>query len=611
MYTKAFLLMGAITACVWAQSPFLLRKDIVVAQQFGAGATGGPTTLGDFNGDGRPDIVICTARGPAVLLNRGEGNFASPIRTSSTCGTVTGDFNSDGRLDLVAGDGLLLGRGDGTFLPPRVIGPDGISPRVVVSGDFNSDGRLDLVFYTGPASTWEDEAAATTIHSMLGVGDGTFTVSWVDSPSPGRVRMLGVTVVADFNRDGRADLAATDGTGGLVVFLGQGDGTFQSSRRTATGEDTAYVVVGDFNRDGLLDIASAFSIALGQGDGTFISRVRHPAADLRNEFGAPIALIVSAAADFDGDGHLDLAGAPFSLPPFLKEVWVLPGKGDGSMSAPVHYAVGMWPQGAVAADFDGDGRMDLASSGPMSNTLSLLLSRAAGGPALNRAVSAASRTAIVSAESLATLYVSTTVAAPAQALPPWPTMLGGLSLEVRDANGTAHLAPLLYVSSLQINFQVPAGTALGEATLTIIDQRGRTLAGGMHVDAVAPAIFTVDGQLMPLPRPAAIAVRIEPDGSQTNLPLLNCVPNGDCFPVPLPDPDARPIYVSLFGTGFRAAGASRIECTSNGEPLSLVYAGPQATLGVDQINIRAPRGSPGLGTVVCSINGVVANPVWL
>jgi hypothetical protein len=161
------------------------------------------------------------------LIGR-SASFGAPLRASVACGMITGDFNSDGRLDLVGGNSLLLGRGDGTFLPSRVIGPNGISPRAVTAGDFNGDRKPDLVFYSGPTS-WEEETAPATMHVMLGAGDGTFTTSWTQENLP---PVLGVTTVADFNRDGHADLAVTDGRGGLLTFLGQGNGSFQTAKKT-------------------------------------------------------------------------------------------------------------------------------------------------------------------------------------------------------------------------------------------------------------------------------------------------------------------------------------------------------------------------------------------
>jgi uncharacterized protein (TIGR03437 family) len=242
---------------------------------------------------------------------------------------------------------------------------------------------------------------------------------------------------------------------------------------------------------------------------------------------------------------------------------------------------------------------------------------------LRRAVSAASDTAIVAPGSLATIYVPTSAtAAERAAAAPWPTRLGGISLEVRDKAGAARLAPLLYVSSSQINFQVPPDTALGEATLSIVADRGPTLAGGMQVDAVAPALFLVNlplGEENTLGFPAALAVRVASDGQQTPVPVFMCppFPGATCGParIPLP-PTGDPIYLSFFGTGFRGANAGNVICTINGVRVPVEYAGPQGTPSLDQINIRllpAVRGQPPffLGTVTISIDGVPANGTWL
>ena len=165
--------------------------------------------------------------------------------------------------------------------------------------------------------------------------------------------------------------------------------------------------------------------------------------------------------------------------------------------------------------------------------------------------------------------------------PPWPTRLGGISLEVRDKAGAARLAPLLYVSPSQINFQVPAATALGEATLALVGDRGLTLAGGMQVDAVAPALFLVN---RPDPFtedsgpavPAALAVRVAADGRQTPVPVFMCppIPGSRCVPVPIPLPPAGdPTYLSFFGTGFRGSNPVNVICTINGVRVPVEYAG--------------------------------------
>jgi hypothetical protein len=115
--------------------------------------------LSDFNGDGIIDLAICTSTQIGILLGRGDGSFQPPVfyTVSSTSGGdfsyAAGDFNSDGKTDLVVsrvGDFqflLLLGNGDGTFQTPQSINvgqSDGETGIVV--GDFNSDGLLDFVF---------------------------------------------------------------------------------------------------------------------------------------------------------------------------------------------------------------------------------------------------------------------------------------------------------------------------------------------------------------------------------------------------------------------------------------------------------------------------------
>lgn len=168
----------------------------------------------------------------------------------------------------------------------------------------------------------------------------------------------------------------------------------------------------------------------------------------------------------------------------------------------------------------------------------------------------------------------------------------------------------------QINFQVPAGTALGEATLAIVSAAGTTQAGGMQVDAVAPGLFMMSGNL-----PAATGVLVEPDGTQVPMPVFTCSPSPsgitcESSPIPLSTAGARAIYLSFFGTGFRGANPDNVTCWINGVEAPVIYAGPQGTPGLDQINILLPPvllntewfdGMP----VTIRINGVAANSAWI
>jgi hypothetical protein len=292
-------------------------------------------------------------------------------------------------------------------------------------------------------------------------------------------------IVADFNRDGKDDIAV--GFGHLSVSLGRGDGTFHLP--VISQLIVFSFLPADLNRDGLPDLVTQSGTALGKGDGSFEPVVRFIIPEAMSDVGIPLA-----AADFTGDGTVDLAVSNSQGLPGA--IWIIPGKGDGTFGPPMKQTVGGISGWGAAADLDGDGRLDLATLNHLatlnkgSNTISLLLSGIGNRDSLVRAVSAASGTAIVAPGSLAVLYTSIPAANPETAgAPPWPAQLAGLRLEVRDNSGASLLAPLIYVSETQINFLVPPETALGEAALFILGDTGSKPAGTMQVDAVAPGVF--------------------------------------------------------------------------------------------------------------------------
>ncbi len=175
------------------------------------------------------------------------------------------------------------------------------------------------------------------------------------------------------------------------------------------------------------------------------------------------------------------------------------------------------------------------------------------------------------------------------------------------------MAPLLMVSPTQINFQVPAETALGEATLTVVGEDGPVVVGSMQVNEVAPALFMISH---PSAIPAATAIRVEPDGTQVGISVFQCtnyVSTDICFltPISLSSSGDRPIYLSSYATGFRGANTENVSCSIDGVDVPVVYAGPQATPGVDQINVRlVPELFHGRSygeVVTIRINGVAAN----
>src|SRR6266478_4446530 len=230
--------------------------------KYGAASKNGPSgiAVGDFNGDGKADLAVVNFGdwNVYVLLGNGDGTFqaARSVYFASGGGfpwsIAAGDFNGDGKLDLVVsnyGDNslsVLLGNGDGTFQAP-LTSPVGTNPAQVTVGDFNGDGKLDLAV---------SSVANNTVAVLLGNGDGTFQ-------APQTFASAGMThpyfvAVGDFNRDGKPDLVVSNHLCATVsVLLSNGDGTFQPAQNFAVDNDPVYVAVSDFNGDSAPDLAVA------------------------------------------------------------------------------------------------------------------------------------------------------------------------------------------------------------------------------------------------------------------------------------------------------------------------------------------------------------------
>ncbi len=276
-------------------------------------------------------------------------------------GILSADFNNDGYADLAAtvmdslganvpgSVNILLGHGDGSFTAAPTVTTEAF-PGSLVTADFNGDGNADLAF----AST-----ITGNITILLGKGDGTFTQ--LAGPLNGSFADVNGLAVGDFNGDGIGDLISNNAFARKVtVFLGKGDGTFtQQPQQYATGDNPIYMVAGDFNNDGKLDLIinnifanngtlspAPLTVLLGNGDGTFT-----PAADVVVGVG-PEALV---AADFNGDGKLDLAVANIQPP---ATVQVLLGKGDGTFTTSSTERAD-YINGLSIGDFNGDGKVDL------------------------------------------------------------------------------------------------------------------------------------------------------------------------------------------------------------------------------------------------------------
>ncbi len=332
------------------------------ANFFPAGQQPVDIAVADFDGDGHPDLVTANytvgGRTVSVLLGSGDGSFrlagsyaAGPFTTA----VAVGDFNGDGRPDIVTAnptgsvreDGtatVLLGNGDGTF---RVMAPFAAGPgvRAVTVADLNQDGTPDLVAPNhrgGPLTV------------LLGNGNGTFRAPVGLSVGP----IPESAILADLNGDGVPDLVtANDMSSGTVrVLLGNGDGTYHSGVSYPAGAYPDAVAAADVNGDGILDLltpnssTNSVSVLLGNGDGSF---------QASRSFATGSTPVDLQAADVNGDGILDLVTADLNASAGGGAVSVLLGNGDGTFRSPLTYAVGAYPESVAVADVNGDGEPDL------------------------------------------------------------------------------------------------------------------------------------------------------------------------------------------------------------------------------------------------------------
>jgi FG-GAP-like repeat len=311
-----------------------------------------PLAAADFNGDGKIDLLIDTC----IELGNGDGTFQNPIclpQGSVPASAIVADFNGDEKLDIAGIDDddvyVWLGNGDGTFQNEKVFSMPAQQAEEIafVAGDFNHDGKLDLVAGNG---------SGNGVVILLGNGDGTFQEA-------GTLHTNGnfAAAVGDFNNDGNLDVAA-----GNTLLLGNGDGTFQAPLSLVTG-NSVRMLAADVNGDGNLDLIfgspSGVSVSLGNGDGTFQPQGSSPDSNQVERV---------LAADFNGDGKLDLA-VTNNLGASGTSISLLVGNGDGTFQSPIPL-----PSQAVtvSGDFNGDGKTDLAgvAHDPSGTTnLSILL----------------------------------------------------------------------------------------------------------------------------------------------------------------------------------------------------------------------------------------------
>jgi hypothetical protein len=318
----------------------------------------------DFNRDGWPDVAHANGdrNSVTVLLNHEGSSFVRAFEIPVGAGPfdlTTADFNRDGIPDLAVAnaDGnsvsILFGRGDGSFTRSDIAAP-AANPRGIAAADINGDGKPDIV-YTG--------YAAGTVQVLLGDGTGGFSKGFTYT-APGSLPQ-GVAI-GDFNHDRFPDLAVACNNGsGLRILYGTSAGSF--SVQTITGHGNLNVLAtGDLNGDGWTDVAAAstsdsdVAVYLGSASGLTFARSYIVGASPRGV----------TLADVNDDGHLDIVTANRSS----STVSVLAGDRShpGAFLAHQEFASARGSRALVTGDFDGDGRIDVATGNEYAAALTLL-----------------------------------------------------------------------------------------------------------------------------------------------------------------------------------------------------------------------------------------------
>ncbi len=355
------------------------------------GHTIAAATVADFNGDGIPDVAtegtaalqVPSVDGDSLVLQtgKGDGTFSAPTALPQGGASFAafgaaflahGDFNGDGKQDLLATSVtppgtltlpqtfLLLGHGDGSFDAPVVALGYALSNGTVL--DVNQDGRDDLLLST---------ISGGNLQVQLADANGVFSGAAISSPVPQEYSASAPLVAGDFNNDGQPDVILAEQH--LYFLAGKGDGSFNAAGAgivlPITMGQKVMLAAGDFDGDDTLDVAALVDnttvyVYYGNGDGTFSAPVTAAATLNQGSYSMGVA-------DLDGDGRDDLVFGGDPLIGGAATAATIHGRAGRTFDMETDYEAGDPLSAPAIADFNRDGFPDVlfATSGRTFNIL--------------------------------------------------------------------------------------------------------------------------------------------------------------------------------------------------------------------------------------------------